>query len=147
MHLSSDIFTQIVALKLRIKENKLYRVLKSSLRKIKLPPISIISERLGKPNRDEFFANRIRNNTITSMFINDNDTIDSLSNLLSDFYPSVYKLRRNIIKRSYMRIASVSLRGYVLKTLKHLKLRGIRVEAKGRLTRRARASRSIFKMK
>jgi hypothetical protein len=28
-----------------------------------------------------------------------------------------------------------------------LKLRGIRVEAKGRLTRRARASRSVFKMK
>ncbi len=147
MHLSSDIFTQIVALKLRIKENKLYRVLKSSLRKIKLPPVSKISERLGKPNKDEFLVNRIRNNTITSMFINDNHTIDSLSNLLSDFYPSVYKLRRNIIKRSYMRIAYVSLRGYVLKTLKHLKLRGIRVEAKGRLTRRARASRSVFKMK
>jgi hypothetical protein len=28
-----------------------------------------------------------------------------------------------------------------------MKLRGIRVEAKGRLTRRATASRSVFKMK
>ena len=31
--------------------------------------------------------------------------------------------------------------------LKHIKIRGIRVEAKGRLTRRFTASRSVFKMK
>jgi hypothetical protein len=41
----------------------------------------------------------------------------------------------------------VSLETYVLKTLKHLKLAGIRVEAKGRLTKRFTASRSVFKMR
>jgi hypothetical protein len=35
----------------------------------------------------------------------------------------------------------------VLYKLKHMNLRGIRVEAKGRLTRRATASRSVFKMR
>jgi len=41
----------------------------------------------------------------------------------------------------------VSLRNYILRSLKHMKMRGIRIEAKGRLTRRFTASRSVFKMK
>ena len=48
MHLNSDIFTQAVALKLRNRNNKLYRVLKSSLRKVKLPEINRITEKFNK---------------------------------------------------------------------------------------------------
>jgi hypothetical protein len=44
-------------------------------------------------------------------------------------------------------LRAISLKSYVHRWLKHMKLRGIRVEAKGRLTRRATASRSVFKMK
>ena len=68
MHLNSDIYTQAVSLKLKNRDNKLYRVLKASLRKIKLPMIRKIDEKQKKPNRDEFFVNRIRNNTISNMF-------------------------------------------------------------------------------
>ena len=77
----------------------------------------------------------------------DNNTKDPLNNLLLNFYPSADKLRISIIKRLSLKTRSISLKHYVLKYLKHLKLRGIRVEAKGRLTRRATASRSVFKMK
>jgi hypothetical protein len=45
MHLSSDIYTQAVALKLKNRDNKLYRVLKSSLRKIKIPDFSKITKK------------------------------------------------------------------------------------------------------
>jgi len=146
-HLNSDIFTQAVSLKLRNRDNKLYRVLKSSLRKIQLPVIRKISERLNKPNKDEFFVNRIRNSTINSMFA-DNNTGDSLNNLLLSFYPAADNLEINIIKRSYTKKQKISLNGFVFRHhLKHFNLRGIRVEAKGRLTRRATASRSVFKMK
>lgn len=147
MHLNSDIFTQAVSLKLRNRDNKLYRVLKASLRKIKLPVIRKISERLNKPNKDEFFVNRIRNSTINSMFA-DNNTGDCLNDLLLSFYPAADNLEINIIKRSYTKKRKISLNGFVFRHhLKHFKLRGIRVEAKGRLTRRATASRSVFKMK
>ncbi len=71
MHLNSDIFTQAVSLKLRNKNNKLYRILKASLRKIKLPTIRKISEKQNKPNKNEFLVNKIRNNIISSMFINE----------------------------------------------------------------------------
>ena len=48
MHLNSDIYTQAVSLKLRNRDNKLYRVLKASLRKIKLPVIRKIDEKKKK---------------------------------------------------------------------------------------------------
>jgi hypothetical protein len=149
MHLNSDIYTQAVSLKLRNRDNKLYRVLKASLRKIKLPIISKIDEKQQKPNRDEFLVNKIRNNIISTMFINNkkNNINDRLENLLLKFFPSADDLEINIIKRSSIRKRAISLKSYILRSIKHLKLRGIRIEAKGRLTRRFTASRSVFKMK
>src|SRR5439155_22092106 len=94
MHLNSDIYTQVVSLKLRNRDNRLYKVLKTSLRKIKLPVIRKISERIGKPNKDELYVNRIRNNIISSMF-NDNSGKDSLNNLLLIFYPAANDLEIN----------------------------------------------------
>jgi hypothetical protein len=86
MHLNSDIFTQAVALKLRNKNNKLYRVLKYSLRKIKIIPVDRNAERqMRKPNRRVYFVNRIRNNLISDMFIN-NNAIGSLTHLIGLFY-------------------------------------------------------------
>ena len=146
MHLNSDIFTQAVALKLKNRDNKLYRVLKSSLRKVKLPNVNRITDKSNKANKDELFVNRIRNDNISSMFSNDN-VKDPLNNLLLDFFPSADDLKVNIVKRTSIKQRSISLKNYVLKSLKHINMRGIRVEAKGRITRRFTASRSIFKMK
>jgi hypothetical protein len=86
MHLNSDIYTQAVSLKLRNKDNRLYRILKASLRKIKLPTIRKVSEKQTKPNKNEFLVNKIRNNIISFMFRGDN-TKDPLGNLLLRFYP------------------------------------------------------------
>jgi hypothetical protein len=151
MHLNSDIYTQAVSLKLRNRDNKLYRVLKASLRKIKLPVIKKIDEKQKKPNKNEFFVNRIRNNTISTMFSLKNKKTkninDRLQNLLLQFYPLADNIKINIIKKSSNIKHSVSLENYVLRSLKHLNLRGIRVEAKGRLTRRFTASRSVLKRK
>jgi hypothetical protein len=150
MHLNSDIYTQAVALKLKNRDNKLYRVLKASLRQVKLPVIRIIDEKEKKLNRDEFLVNRIRNNTVNTMFSNLNKTNninDRLQNLLFKFYSSADALKINIKKRGQNINRFVYLENFVLKYLKHLNLRGIRVEAKGRLTRRFTASRSVFKMR
>lgn len=146
MHLNSDIFTQAVSLKLKNRDNKLYRVLKSSLRKVKLPFEDRIAYKANKINKDEIFANKIRNNLISSMFHEDN-AVDSLNNLLLNFFPSAENLMVNTIRRSSIKERSISLKNYILKSIKHLNVRGVRVEAKGRLTRRFTASRSVFKMK
>jgi hypothetical protein len=149
MHLNSDIYTQAVSLKLRNRDNKLYKILKASLRKIKLPVIRKIAEKQKKPNKDEIFINRIRNNTISTMFLMKNKKTkninDRLQNLLLKFYPLANNLKINV--RGKKRSKHVSLENFVLRSLKHLNLRGIRVEAKGRLTRRFTASRSVLKRK
>lgn len=147
MHLNSDIYTQAVSLKLKNRKNRLYKVLKTSLRKIHLPVISKIGERISKPNKDDFLINKIRNNIVSSMFVNDSSK-DPLNNLLLGFYPAADNLEVNKIKNFSVKKEKVSLKGFVFRHhLKHLKLRGIRIEAKGRLTRRNTASRSVFKMK
>ena len=149
MHLNSDIYTQAVSLKLRNRDNKLYKVLKASLRKIKLPVIRKINEIQKKPHKDEFFVNRIRNNTISTMFSIKNKKTkninDRLQNLLLKFFPLSDNLKINVVRSK--RSKNVSLENYVLRSLKHLNLRGVRVEAKGRLTRRFTASRSVLKRK
>jgi hypothetical protein len=146
MHLNSDIYTQAVSLKLKNRDNKLYRVLKASLRKIKLPVIRKLDEKQKKPNRDEFFVNRIRNNIISNMFLpKTKKNKDPLQKLLLNFFPLADDLNINVKKRSSNINYPISLENYVLKSLKHVNLRGIRVEAKGRLTRRFTASRSVLK--
>jgi hypothetical protein len=145
MHLNSDIYTQAVSLKLKNRDNKLFKVLTRSLSKVKLPNVSRIGEKYHKSNRDEYLVNKIRNTYINSM-INDNN-VDSLNNLLLGFFPLVNDLEIEVRKRSSFVKRPVSLYKYVLNTLKHIKLAGIRVEAKGRLTRRFTAAKSVFKVK
>ena len=148
MHLSSDIYTQAVALKLKNRDNKLYRVLKSSLRKIKIPDFSKINAKNNKLNKDEFLDNKIRNSLINSMFTAEQEDVkDPLNNLLLNFFPSAENIKKSVVKKGSVKNYSISLKDYVLMYLKHIKIRGIRVEAKGRLTRRFTASRSVFKMK
>ena len=154
MHLNSDIFTQAVSLRLRNRDNKVYRVLKASLRNIKIWPINKIKEKNKKRNKEELHINQIRNNIISSMFTDD-EVKDPLGDLLLEFFPhSPAEGQENsglyvkVIKKFYSKTFSVlSLRGYILGNLSQKKLRGIRIEAKGRLTRRFTASRSIYKMK
>jgi len=86
MHFNSDIFTQLVSLKLRNRDNKLYRVLKSSLRKVRLPKDDRREKRTKRGDKNLFIVNRIRNNYIESMF-NNNEISDPLNDLLLQFFP------------------------------------------------------------
>lgn len=149
MHFNSDIYTQAVSLKLKNRDNKLYRVLKASLRFVKVWPIDKIVEKQKKRDKEKVLTNKIRNNLISSM-ITDQKVKDPLTSLLTEFFPpavSMNSIRIKGISAFINRIFFFSLKDYILSTLKHNKLRGIRVEARGRLTRRYTASRSVFKMK
>jgi hypothetical protein len=67
---------------------------------------------------------------------------DILNELLSDlFYVSSNKNDINDVKNSNL------ISNFVLNSLKYKSMSGARLEAKGRLTRRFTASRSVFKIK
>jgi hypothetical protein len=146
MHLSSDILTQAVVLKLKNRKNVLYHVLRSSLNKVKLLNISRLSEKSSSRNlnKNDYLINKIRNTYIKDMLSNNITEIDSLNNLLLEFFPSAnnLKIETNLSTNKH----SISLKNYVFRYLKHFKLAGVRLEAKGRLTKRFKASRSVFKL-
>jgi len=145
LHLNSDLFTQAVALKLKNRNNRLYKVLKSSLNKVNLPRIDRVSEIFHHINKDELLVNIIRNDNISSMFKDHSN--DPLNTLLLDTFADVDNIKVKVLKRTSVKQRSISLQNYVFTILKHLKMRGIRIEAKGRITRRLTAARSVFKMK
>ena len=140
MHLNSDILTQAIVLKLKNRKNKFYNIFKSSLNKVKLPNVIRLSDRINKSNKNEYFINKIRNTYINNMF--ENVKTDQLNNVLLNYFSNANKLEH---ENSYSQ-QSISLTNYVFKYLKHLKLAGVRLEAKGRLSRRYTASRSIFQL-
>jgi hypothetical protein len=161
LHLNSDIFTQAIVLKLKNRNNKLNRVLLRSLVKINLPPIIRVKEKVAKFNKNMVLTNKIRNTSINNMLINDSTLIkdssyDPLSNLFLKFYPLIDNIKvelkkdkwviNNLDENNVKETRIISIIAYLHKYLKHMNIRGIRIEAKGRLTRRATASRSVFKL-
>jgi hypothetical protein len=144
MHFNSDIFTQAVSLKLKNRDNKLYRVLRASLRKLKLRNVRRLT-RQRKGDKNEYLINKIRNDNINSMF--KYNIKDPLNNLLLEYFPLKNNLKIKFVKLLKKMERYVNLSNYVIFNLKHRKMAGVRVEAKGRLTRRFTASRSVFKMK
>jgi hypothetical protein len=55
--------------------------------------------------------------------------------------------RSKYCNKSGLSLTSISLLNYVFNSLKYKNIGGVRLEAKGRLTRRFTASRSVFKIK
>lgn len=140
VHLNSDILTQAIVLKAKSKRKNIYNVIKSSLNKVRLSNLSRLSDRVNKFNKDEYLINKIRNTYINNM-LERNIKIDSLNELLLDYFPWADKLESKDPLKD-----SISLKDHIFKDLKHFKLAGVRVEAKGRLSKRFVASRSVFKV-
>jgi len=142
VHLNSDILTQAVVLKLKNKKNKFFKIFKSSLNKVKISDFSRLSQKIDASNKKNYFINDIRNIYVNDMF-NNVIKVDSLNELLLNYFSSTNKLK---IEDLYGVEQSISLRDYVFRYLKHFRLAGVRLEARGRLSRRFTASRSVFKL-
>lgn len=126
-HLNSDIFTQILAIKLRNRKNRILRVLKTSLRKIRLPSQKKLIYLDKYLNTKDLFFNNVNLN-VTAI----NEPTDNLDKTLKTFYS---------------KNKSLNLEDTVLNSIKHKAVSGIRLEASGRLTRRITAAKSIYKFK
>ena len=143
IHLNSDILTQAIVLKLKNKKNKFYSIFRSSLNKVKIPNVNKLNSEIDQSNRKNYFINKIRNVYINDMFDNKTTNRDSLNELLLNYFPPGNNLE---IEDSFNVKHPILLRDYVFRYLKHFRLGGIRLEAKGRLSKRFTASRSVFKL-
>jgi hypothetical protein len=123
---NSDILTQIIATKAVNRKNKILKILRAALRKVKTPILkkSIIAREDKKLDLQKKFL--IKN----KMELESN--LDEVNIVLKD-----------IFKKQDMKNIDLD----VVSSLKNRTIAGIRVEASGRLTKRFTAQRSIFKYK
>lgn len=168
IHLHTDIFTQVIANKLKDRDNKLLVVLKSALSLVKLPKVNKMELKYGKDNTANMWFNKVKNLTVYPDIL-------SLS-LLPSNLKSPSGINTELVKKAESGLASLDLgesadllnkllkgsvqplelskAGYnnnlinsALHSIKHKINTGVRLEARGRLTRRFTASRSVFKLK
>jgi Mitochondrial ribosomal protein (VAR1) len=138
-HLNNDIFLQIVAIKLRNRKNRILRVLKTSLRKIKLPALN------KSGILDDLYINKpvkIQNYILK-------DLISRASVINKE---QAIKDKLDVILNKHYNLSTTDSFIYndentVLESIKHKNFNGIRVEASGRLSKRITAARSVFKFK
>lgn len=129
LHLNSDIYMESILVKLRKKSSKLLRILKKSLMLIKIPKkIHIDKIKLVKPvNVISKFKGLNINNYISN-------TKDKINQVLCNIYLNKYYVNNKDIFNTD-----------IFNSIKYKWVTGVKLEAKGRLTRRYTASRSLFK--
>ena len=131
-HLNSDIFMQILALKLKNKKNRLYRVLRTSLLRINLPYDNRLDMLRGMYDKRERI-NSLRVNSLTY-----NKDISSYNDMIENVLHRLFKL--NILDK----FTVDSLQAF-LNLINNKLISGVRIEASGRLSKRMTAARSVFK--
>ena len=128
---NSDIFTKSLSIKL--KKRKYYSIfkgMKGIINKVKLPNVNTIIERKNlKKNKDYLLVdNCYKNNNLSSnknLFYNFNTNIQKKNNFMTN--------EKEIFES-------------LLNSIKYKNIGGLRLEIKGRLTKRYRADRALYKL-
>ena len=148
LYLNSDIFTEAISLKMKNRGNKLLKILKSSLRMVKLPYVNTIKEKNAKNNKNEQFFAKVKNLQIVRLLNKHKGKDDMLNKLLLNTLPNSLNNKEKLaINVKDDKTTDKTIQNIILDSLKYKSLAGVRLEAKGRLTRRLTASRSVFKLK
>lgn len=138
---NSEFFTKIIGLKLKKRNIYLKNAMLSILNKVSLPK-SIIGERILSTKSVNFslLLNKyIKKDLITIL----KEDSNNFSQFLNKFYYNV--LEKNFLEKKDNFINEVS--EIIFNSIKYKNMGGIRFEAKGRLTRRHRADRSVFRVR
>ena len=147
---NGDIFTEILTSKIKKEKSNTVLKMNALLSKIVLPKVNTIIER-GKIEKSvdlELVSNKFKNANVSSI-IENNLSKDSLNKILFDLY---YK---NLSQENKLNPDSLftnkdyylKIRDIVLDNIKYKNMGGARLTVKGRLTRRYRADRAVYKLK
>ena len=151
--LNSDIFTEIIGTKMKDpRKNGLLRVLRLAIQKV-----NISTEIFNKKvYLKDLWVNKAKNLRIDALLGKYKDNQDTLNQVLLDYFPD----KNSFISRFAEKVSNTGLaekndkdsindkaKAFVINSLKYKKLGGVRLEARGRLTKRFTAARSVFKLK
>lgn len=127
IHLNSDLLTQSIALKLKRRKNYILKVLKKLFKMIKISP-------LNKVILMHYFEKNLSKEILNNLYLFKKSNNDNLNQSLFNLF-SLNEKEKNI-----------RLENLILDSLKYKDLNGLRLETKGRLSKRRTASKSVFKL-
>lgn len=150
---NTDIFTKALAFKLKKRKFFLMRGLNSIISRAKFPKVNTVIERadLSKLKDTNLVHNKYKDVHLLSNLKNNEDFFMFLRNM--------YNIHNKYLKSHTLRLTSIGLIGInnkkmeevikrlIFNSIKHKNMGGIRLEIKGRLTRRFRADRAVYKLK
>jgi hypothetical protein len=144
LHLDSKIFSDFMALKLKNRKNKLIKVLKKALVLPKISHSNNISF-----NIHNFYIKKY--NDLNLFNLDKNPFILNIKNkfksdILHLFLYDLFNLKKTPVNTTKSDIIEKRQK-FIYKSVRFRKIIGVRLEAKGRLTSRLTASRSISKLR
>ena len=165
---NTDIFTEILTIKVRKPKSSPMRRINSLLSKVALPKVNTIIERgrVEKQVDRELIDNKYRNininyilNKLSEQDINSKDNLNKL--LYNIYYKTILGNSNDTMesvvplktKNSKDNISSLNkayysnLRNIIFENIKYKAMGGARLIVKGRLTKRYRADRAVYKLK
>jgi len=129
-YLNSDIYTEYVTNKITKNRKNLYKVLKSSIRKVKIIDKNWMQSYNNNPDINKLsIYNYLKTYNIKSYLSIQTKKVDPINKLLYNLF-SKDKIKKTVIN-----------------SIKNKTITGVRLEASGRLSKRHTASRSLFKLR
>lgn len=137
----SDLFTKILTSKLLNRKANILATMDTILNKVVLPKVNRIVEKSLEKKSLNLLGNKFKYLNLSFILNNQN-----LSELLNKLYYNIiidyYNNNLSLAHKDYLRIYEI-----IFNSINYKNMGGIRLEAKGRLTKRYRADRSIFKVR
>ena len=137
-YLNSDIFTSTISLILRKRENNINKVLDKSVEIVKYNPFNKLMDLpslYDKPRR--LFSDNILH--VNAKLLSKNN-ITNNQDIVNSFITDIFKEKNKETSRFF-------IENEILSNIRFKTISGINIQAKGRLTRRLIAARSVYKHK
>jgi len=134
----SDFFTKIVTSKILSRKAHILSAMDTILNKVVLPKVNRIVEKSLEKKSLNLLGNKFKYMNLS--FILNNQNLSELLNKL--YYNIISDYYNNNLNKDYIKIYEI-----IFNSINYKNMGGIRLEAKGRLTKRYRADRAVFKVR
>jgi hypothetical protein len=134
----SDFFTKILTSKISKRKANILSTMDTILNKVVLPKVNRIVEKSLEKKKFNYLENKYKYKNL-SIILNNNNLSELLNKL---YYNIVINYYNNNLNKDYFKIYEI-----IFNSINYKNMGGIRLEAKGRLTRRYRADRAVFKVR
>lgn len=133
---NTDLFTRILALKVKKVKGSYVKKILSVLNKAYIPKVNTIKERTKVHLWDNL-----------DIFLNKYKNLNIISNIKNNY--NITRLLKNNFEQEKDKSASndENIYNIIYNSIKYKNMRGMQIEVKGRLTKRYRADRSIYSLK